>query len=129
MNQQCIFNQDFKIDEAAKAVSCSCLHQGLRRQIFIEMPDGWQLDAWLAQVVEDGFFWEEERQHPLTWCCLTSCFTLLYTHSSNQHSFVPKPARSYVLLHSIGGLASPDYPHINSLIPKPCLVELNYQPQ
>jgi hypothetical protein len=60
MNQQCIFNQDFTIDEAAKAVSCSCLHQGLRRQIFIEMPDGWQLNAWLAQVVEDGFFWEEE---------------------------------------------------------------------
>jgi hypothetical protein len=63
MNQQCIFNQDFKINEAENAVSCSCLHQGLRRQIFIIMPDGWQLDAWLAQVVEDGFFWEEEIEH------------------------------------------------------------------
>lgn len=60
MNQQCIFNQDFVINEAERAVSCSCLHQGLRRQILIVMPDGWQLHAWLAQVVEDGFFWEEE---------------------------------------------------------------------
>ena len=60
MNQQCIFNQDFQIDETTESVKGSVLHQGLRRDVFIKKPTGWELSVWFQQVQEDSFFWEDE---------------------------------------------------------------------
>lgn len=60
MNQQLIFNHDYQFDEAAVAVRCSILQGGLRNIVYIRMPDGWAAEAWLAQVREDSFFWEDE---------------------------------------------------------------------
>lgn len=60
MNQQLIFNDDFNFDEVHQSVSCTVLQAGLRLSVLIHMPDGWQKDAWLCQVKEDCFFWEEQ---------------------------------------------------------------------
>jgi hypothetical protein len=60
MNQQLIFNHDHQFDEAALAVRCSILQSGLRNAVYIRMPEGWTGAAWLAQVREDSFFWEDE---------------------------------------------------------------------
>ena len=60
MNQQLIFNDDFSFDEAHQSVSCSVLQAGLRLTVLILMPEGWQKEAWLCQVTEDCFFWEEQ---------------------------------------------------------------------
>ncbi|WP_306518023.1 hypothetical protein [Rheinheimera sp.] len=60
MNQQLIFNDDYHFDAIHQAVSCSVLQAGLRLQVLILMPEGWQKEAWLYQVKEDCFFWEEQ---------------------------------------------------------------------
>lgn len=60
MNQQCIFNQDFQADDLTDSVKGSVLHQGLRRNVFIKKPSGWELAAWFQQVQEDSFYWEDE---------------------------------------------------------------------
>ncbi|WP_348734318.1 DUF1488 domain-containing protein [Rheinheimera texasensis] len=60
MNQQLIFNHDHQFDDAAVAVRCSILQGGLRNTVYIRMPEGWTAEAWLAQVREDSFFWEDE---------------------------------------------------------------------
>lgn len=60
MNQQLIFNDDYHFDATHQAVSCSVLLAGLRLQVLILMPEGWLQDAWLYQVKEDCFFWEEQ---------------------------------------------------------------------
>lgn len=60
MNQQLIFNDDFSFDEVHQSVSCTVLQAGLRLSVLILMPGGWQKDAWLCQVKEDCFFWEEQ---------------------------------------------------------------------
>ena len=60
MNQQLIFNNDFCLSEDQKAVICSVLQSGLRISVVISMPDGWDPEAWLAQIKEDGFYWEEQ---------------------------------------------------------------------
>lgn len=60
MNQQLIFNHDYQFDETYMAVRCSVLQGGLRNTVFIRMPEGWAAAAWLVQVREDAFFWEDE---------------------------------------------------------------------
>lgn len=65
MNQQLIFNHDFGYDASHQAVCCSVLQAGLRRSIRIRLPEGWLPDAWLAQVKEDAFFWEDEIEAAL----------------------------------------------------------------
>ena len=60
MNQQLIFNNDYQFVEAVDAVGCTLLLAGLRLQVYIRRPDGWPADAWLAQVRDDSFFWEDE---------------------------------------------------------------------
>lgn len=60
MNQQLIFNHDHQFDGSAVAVRCSILQGGLRNTVYIRMPEGWTAEAWLAQVREDSFFWEDE---------------------------------------------------------------------
>jgi hypothetical protein len=60
MNQQLIFNHDYEFDHDRLAVRCSVLQGGLRLQVYIRMPDGWSGEAWLSQVREDCFFWEDE---------------------------------------------------------------------
>jgi len=59
MNQQLIFNNDFALSDDRDAVSCSVLQSGLRIAVVIKMPDGWEPQAWLEQIKEDSFFWEE----------------------------------------------------------------------
>lgn len=65
MNQQLIFNHDFAYDANHQAVCCSVLQAGLRLSIRIRLPEGWLADAWLAQVKEDTFFWEDEIEAAL----------------------------------------------------------------
>lgn len=65
MNQQLIFNHDFVWNELEQAVQCSCLQAGLKVIIYIKKPEGWIADAWLVQVKEDYFFWEEEIEAAL----------------------------------------------------------------
>lgn len=65
MNQQLIFNDDYHFEAMHQAVSCTVLQGGLRLQVLILMPDGWQQDAWLYQVKEDCFFWEEQIEDAL----------------------------------------------------------------
>ena len=65
MNQQLIFNNDFGFNEGQSAVCCSVLQSGLRIEVMIKMPDGWEPQAWLAQIKEDGFFWEEQIEEAL----------------------------------------------------------------
>lgn len=65
MNQQLIFNNDFALSDDRDAVRCSVLQSGLRIEVMIQMPDGWEPDAWLAQIKEDGFFWEEQIEEAL----------------------------------------------------------------
>jgi hypothetical protein len=60
MNQQLIFNNDFALSDDREAVSCSVLQSGLRIAVMIKMPDGWEPQAWLDQIKEDSFFWEEQ---------------------------------------------------------------------
>jgi len=60
MNQQLIFNNDFALSDDRDAVSCSVLQSGLRIAVVIKMPDGWEPQAWLDQIKEDSFFWEEQ---------------------------------------------------------------------
>jgi hypothetical protein len=65
MNQQLIFNHDFTFDASHQAVCCSVLQAGLRLSIRIRLPEGWLAAAWLAQVKEDAFFWEDEIEAAL----------------------------------------------------------------
>ena len=65
MNQQLIFNNDFGLNEDKSAVCCSVLQSGLRIAVIIKMPDGWEPQSWLAQIKEDGFFWEEQIEEAL----------------------------------------------------------------
>jgi len=65
MNQQLIFNNDFGLTEDKSAVCCSVLQSGLRIEVMIKMPDGWEPLAWLTQIKEDGFFWEEQIEEAL----------------------------------------------------------------
>ena len=60
MNQQLIFNNDFSLTEQQDAVCCSVLQAGLRVSVVIRMPEGWLPAAWLVQIKEDSFFWEEQ---------------------------------------------------------------------
>ncbi|MBU2278042.1 MAG: DUF1488 domain-containing protein [Gammaproteobacteria bacterium] len=66
MNQQLIFNHDFRLADDNNAVCCSVLQAGLRISVFIAMPEGWDPQVWLTQVKEDGFFWEEQIEEALT---------------------------------------------------------------
>ncbi|WP_337841939.1 DUF1488 domain-containing protein [Rheinheimera sp.] len=65
MNQQLIFNHDFAWHQAEQAVQCSCLQSGLKIVVYIKKPEGWLEDAWVLQVKEDYFFWEEEIEAAL----------------------------------------------------------------
>lgn len=65
MNQQLIFNNDFRLTDNQDAVCCSVLQSGLRIAVVIRMPEGWEPDVWLAQIKEDGFFWEEQIEEAL----------------------------------------------------------------
>lgn len=65
MNQQLIFNGDYTFDISIDAVTCSVLLAGLRLSIRIRRPDGWPADAWLAQVRDDAFFWEDEIEQAI----------------------------------------------------------------
>ena len=60
MNQQLIFNNDFGLNEEKSAVCCSVLRSGLRILVVIKRPDGWEPQAWLTQIKEDSFFWEDQ---------------------------------------------------------------------
>jgi hypothetical protein len=66
MNQQLIFNNDFGLSQDNRAVCCSVLQSGLRIAVSIKMPDGWEPQAWLAQVKEESFFWEEQIENALS---------------------------------------------------------------
>jgi len=65
MNQQLIFNHDFSWHQEEQAVQCSCLQAGLKIVVYIKKPEGWAVDAWMAQVKEDSFFWEDEIEAAL----------------------------------------------------------------
>lgn len=65
MNQQLIFNGDYTFDISLDAVTCSVLLAGLRLSIRIRRPDGWPADAWLTQVRDDAFFWEDEIERAI----------------------------------------------------------------
>ncbi len=65
MNQQLIFNHDFKLAANNKAVTCSVLQSGFRIAVVIRMPEGWEPHLWLSQVKGDGFFWEEQIEEAL----------------------------------------------------------------
>lgn len=60
MNQQLIFNHDFSFDENTDSVRCSCLAAGMRLQVYIKKPQGWDNQSWLEQIKEDCFYWEEQ---------------------------------------------------------------------
>lgn len=59
MNQQLIFNNDFRYNSAREAVQFSCLQAGLRIDCFIRCPVGQTGENWLAQVKQQVFIWED----------------------------------------------------------------------
>jgi len=65
MNQQLIFNGDYGFDPTLDAVTCTVLLAGLRLNIRIRRPEGWPADAWLSQVRDDAFFWEDEIEQAI----------------------------------------------------------------
>lgn len=65
MNQQLIFNNDYQFEADLNAVHGSVLQGGLRINIYIKMPAGWTAEAWLSQVREDAFFWEDEIEQAI----------------------------------------------------------------
>lgn len=62
MNQQLIFNNDFRYDSARDAVQFSCLLAGLRIDCFIRRPAGQTGESWLAQVKQQAFSWEDQAE-------------------------------------------------------------------
>lgn len=65
MNQQLIFNNDFRYNSARQAVQFSCLQAGLRIDCFIRCPVGQTGESWLAQVKQQAFTWEDHAEQAI----------------------------------------------------------------
>lgn len=59
MNQQLIFNNDFRFEPSRQAVRFSCLLAGLKVDCFIAMPGNSEPAMFVAAIKADAFNWED----------------------------------------------------------------------
>jgi hypothetical protein len=72
MNQQLIFNNDFRFNESKQAVMFSCLVAGLKVNCFIPLPELTTAETFLFEVKRDAFNWEDRAEQAIAECTYNS---------------------------------------------------------
>lgn len=65
MNQQLIFNNDFRFDPTRQAVRFSCLVAGLKVDCFIALEANDEPALFVAAIKADAFNWEDRAEQAI----------------------------------------------------------------